>query len=94
MKMVKSEISKKGNKAVFKAAFRDHMRRPRALKIIVEDAIDFNPAIVCETEDPKHLHTLLASFAELAWQQGWRPRSLSLAVKQVVDNYKEPPVAE
>lgn len=90
MKMVKSDISKKGNKAVFKAAFRDHMRRPRSLKIVVEDAVDYEPSLVCETEDPKHLYTLLSGFAELAWSRGWRPRGLSATVHQLIDNYKEP----
>jgi hypothetical protein len=91
MKMVKSVIEKKGNKAVLKAAFRDHMRRPKTLKIVVEDARDLDPQVVCETEDPSHMYRLLASFAELAWSRGWRPRGLPVFVAQTIQAYKEPP---
>lgn len=91
MRMVKSLIEKKGNKAVFKAAWKNHMRQPKALKIVVEDAYDLDPTIVCETEDPAQLHRMLCSFAELAWQQGWRPRNLVPAIAGFVQAYKEPP---
>lgn len=88
--MVKSSVDKKGAKTVFKGAWRDHMRRPRVLKITVEDAVDLEPQVVFETEQPQHMFQLFASIAELAWSMGWRPRGLSGVVKQLIDNYKEP----
>jgi hypothetical protein len=91
MKIVKSVIEKKGNKAVFKASFKDHMRRPKNMKITVTDANDLDPQTVCETEDPAHMHQMLASFAELAWAQGWRPRNLAAAAAGLIMAYKEPP---
>ena len=90
MKLVKSSVEKKGSKSVFKASWKDHMRKPKTLKIIVEDANDLDPKVVYETEQPQHMFNLFASFAELAWSMGWRPRGLSGVVKQVIDNYKEP----
>ncbi len=90
MKLVKYDVSKKGPKAVLKSAWRNHLKQPIKIRVIVEPADDYQPEITIETADPAHLSGLFAGFATMAWASGWRPKGLVNVIAHALQNYKEP----
>lgn len=91
MKLVKHDIKKERGKIRLYAAWKNQMREPRALKVLVERPEDFKPTEMVEFEEDGAMMGFLAGIAEIAWAKGWRPRGLVSTVSHVVANYKEPP---
>lgn len=94
MKRISHEVEKHGvDNIKVKALFRDRFKRPVNLKIETFRGPEGSPPTEKEVfqGDPMEVNGILAGFAEIAWENGWRPRGLDIVVGMVVKQYKLPP---
>lgn len=68
------------------------MRQSANVKVVLTQGESVAPNDTVIEGEIRDVTTALASLAEIAWAQGWRPRALSGTLARVVETFKIPAV--
>jgi len=91
MKLKSHKVSRQGTNTTISGRWVDAMRREAGVKISLERgslAPEGESQIM--TGDVKDVNGVLYSLADVAWEQGWRPRGLMGRLAYLVESYKLP----
>ena len=93
MKLFAHSKSRAQDTLTIRARLKDRMRQTAALKlsVVVGEQAELDDVIV--SGDVREVTGAINAIAEIAWDNGWRPRGLMASVARQIEVYKEPPVA-
>lgn len=84
-----AEDARVGNNRVVRAIWINQFKKPAKVTITTETVDVAAPHVVIEG-DAGEVDRTLAGLATIAWNRGWRPKSLVSSINSVVQNVKEP----
>jgi hypothetical protein len=91
MKRLGSQTKRTGDNLKVMATFRDRMRRQGHVRVVCESV---EPGALVDTTviegDAADVSDTLAALAEIAWENGWRPRGLDVVLGHMVKVFKLP----
>lgn len=90
IKLRSSERRKKGSRVAIHTKWTDQMRRPTMVEIRYDKNNHNEDEVPMIQGEPGDVSYILNGIAEIAWENGWRPRGLSGTVAAVIQNYREP----
>ena len=93
MKLSSHKVERNGDKLTVRASLKTHMRQPCNVTITMKSGENYVEDEPVMTGDVRDVSGTLNALAEIAWEQGWRPRGLMGTVARIVETYKEPPVS-
>lgn len=78
-----------GDNTVITARWTDQMRRPRVVKLSVEEDESGAGGVLLDLNNWQTKH-VLHGLAQIAWNMGWRPVGLDANISHLIANYKAP----
>ncbi len=89
MKLRNADVIKKSGKVQYKGVWTDQMRRPAAVKVILDKGPDKPVDSQVWLEGNEYdTHHFLETCAEVAWNGGWRPKGMLNAVAGLIQGFQ------
>ena len=94
MKRIEHEVERTADRVTIKATWADKMRNRRNVTVTIGSTEDQRASIVPAmiTGDVRDVSGVINGIAQIAWDQGWRPRGLGATLAAVVERFKEPKI--
>lgn len=87
MKLRSHKTARRGDKITHSAVWVDKMKRPAAVRLVLEKGNDVDSDQPLVEGDITDVNGVLYGLADIAWSNGWRPRGLIGKLATEIEKY-------